>query len=48
MSWNFSQEVRKSDYAMLYSTYLVVTDFIMIMAVLNLAAKKGDEIIRGN
>jgi len=46
--FNFTQEVHKTLYATYYSTYLAITDFAMILFVINSAAKKGDEIIRGN
>lgn len=47
-NFNFSQFMRKSEFSDVYSTYILVTNFIMILGVIFLAIKKGDQIIRGN
>lgn len=46
--YNFTEEVHRSEFAGLYNVYMTVTDYIMIIAVMSLAIKKGQEIIRGN
>jgi hypothetical protein len=48
LNYNITQELKQSTYSQMYSIYLLITDFIMIIAFLDLAIKKGDEIIRGN
>ena len=45
---NLSHFVRKSEFAEVYSMYILITNFIMILGVVTLAIKKGDQIIRGN
>lgn len=47
-SLNLSLFVRKSEFSEVYSTYILITNFIMILGVVTLAIKKGDQIIRGN
>lgn len=46
--FNFTDYVEKSEFSVMYGYYIMITNFIMIIAVLSLAIKKGDEIIRGN
>ncbi len=46
--FNFTDFVERSEFNSIYGYYKTITDFIMIIAVLNLAIKKGSEIIRGN
>lgn len=48
MSFNFSEYVRQSEFSLIYGYYIVIIDFILIIAVINMAIRKGDEIIRGN
>lgn len=45
--YNFTEEVKKYQYAQLYSYYLLITDFIMIIAFLDLAIKRGRELLSG-
>ncbi|MEM0174390.1 MAG: hypothetical protein QXI16_07795, partial [Sulfolobaceae archaeon] len=47
-SFNFTEFVNKQEFNGIYVIYIFIVDFIMILGFLNLAAKKGDEIIRGN
>lgn len=46
-SFNFTQFMNQDFIKPLYDTYIVITDFIMIMWVVNLARSKSDEIIKG-
>ncbi len=48
LDFNFTEFISQPSFRELYSIYITITDFIMIIAVINLAIKKGDEIIRGN
>lgn len=46
--FNFTEFVKRSELILLYGHYIKLTNFVLIIAVINLAIKKGDEIIRGN
>ncbi len=46
--FNFTEFVKRSELIILYGHYTKLTNFVLIIAVINLAIKKGDEIIRGN
>jgi hypothetical protein len=49
IDYNITQNIKQTSYSQqIYNVYIMITNFIMIIAVLNLAVKKGDEIIRGN
>lgn len=45
--FNFTNEINKTAYSALYSTYLLLTDFIMIVAFLNLSVDRGREFMTG-
>lgn len=47
-SFNFTEYVNKSDFKEIYDMYKIITDAILILGVLKLAQKKGEEIVRGN
>jgi hypothetical protein len=47
-TYNFSEFTRQENVSSLYSIFRLITNGIMILSVLNLAIKKGSEIIRGN
>lgn len=48
IDYNFTQEINKTDYAYAYSIYKSIVKYALIICLIGLAIKKGDEIIRGN
>lgn len=45
--FNFTEFVKRSEFAHIYTIYRTITNYIMIIALLGLAVKKGDQCIRG-
>lgn len=46
--FNFTQFVKRSEFFSLYQIFRTISNFIMILGVLTLAIKKGDQVIRGS
>lgn len=46
--FNFTEFVERAEFKQVYKVYRYITNYIMIIAVVLLAVKKGDQIIRGN
>ena len=46
--FNFTEYVERAEFREAYKVYRYITNYIMIIAVVLLAIKKGDQIIRGN
>lgn len=47
-SFNFTEFVEQEEYAEIYDTYIIIVNYIMVIALITLAVRKGDEMLRGN
>jgi hypothetical protein len=46
-TFNFTDYVEQSQFSYLYNIYLKVTDFVLIVALINLSVRKWDEFMTG-
>jgi hypothetical protein len=47
-SFNFTEFVEQEEYAEIYDTYIIIVNYIMVIALITLAVRKGDEMLRGS